>query len=249
MSAPPRAKSRRPVKLAELIAREIVQDISRSGMAPGERLPSEAVMAQSRGVSRGTLREALRILEAHGLITVKSGPGGGPELAQLDDKDFARMATLHFHAAGVTYRQLLEARTVLEPRMAELAATNRTAEQMTTLRENLKVHAQAQTVEELVTCAHAFHSIVADMAGNDNKALSLMTSSLHGIFDIYELAGRGLDVMGETVTVHEKIADAIEQRHSAKAMRLMEEHMQHSAETFAHEHPTVIDSTVSWLSP
>ncbi|SHN39662.1 FadR/GntR family transcriptional regulator [Cryptosporangium aurantiacum] len=247
MGGPQRAKNRRPVKLAEQVAQAILQDIEKAGMAPGQRLPAEAVMAQAHGVSRGTLREALRILEVHGLITIKSGPGGGPVLAEMDHEDFARMATLHFQATGVTFRQLLEARIVLEPRMAELAAVNGSADQVSALRANLQAHGEARNVDDLMVHAHAFHSIVADMAGNNNKALSLMTSSLHGIFDIYQRRGRDLDVMRETVRVHERITDAIERRDSAKAALLMELHMEQSADTFARENPTLIDRAVSWL--
>jgi GntR family transcriptional regulator, transcriptional repressor for pyruvate dehydrogenase complex len=246
--ATPRQKGRRGMKLAEVLAQEIVADIAESGMAPGDRLPSEVVMAQQRGVSRASLREALRLLEVHGLITIRPGPGGGPELAELDAQDFARMATLHFHRAGVTFRQLLEARVVLEPRMAELAATNRRPEQIEQLRDNLARHEQQRDTEGLVHCAHQFHAQVADIAGDDNKALSLMTSSLHGIFDVYNRRARGSEVMRETVAVHRGIADAIEKGNPREAAVLMEKHMRTSAETFAREHPTLIDSTVSWLS-
>src|SRR4051794_33749821 len=90
MAVPLRSKNRRAIKLAEQLAQEIVSDIERTGMAPGERFPSEVAMAQARGVSRASLREALRILEVHGLIIIRPGPGGGPELAELTAQDFAR---------------------------------------------------------------------------------------------------------------------------------------------------------------
>ncbi|MXP23527.1 FCD domain-containing protein [Gordonia sp. HNM0687] len=248
MSVTPPTRARRGVKLAEQLAQEIVAQISQSGMKAGDRLQSELLMAQQRGVSRASLREALRILEVHGLITIRTGPNGGPELAELTARDFSRMATLHFNAAGVTFRELLEARVVLEPRMAELAAVNRTPQQMLALRSNVREHRRADDLVELVRYAHDFHELVADMAGTDNRALSLMTASIHGIFDVYLHRGRSVEAMQSTAGVHAEISDAIEEGDAERAASLMESHMQASADTFERENPTLIDQTVSWLS-
>ncbi|RZL84604.1 MAG: FadR family transcriptional regulator [Rhodococcus sp. (in: high G+C Gram-positive bacteria)] len=241
-------RSRRGTKLAEQLAHEIVVDIARSGLRAGDRLTSEVTMAQERGVSRTSLREALRILEVHGLIRVRSGPNGGPVLIELTSSDFARMATLHFQVAGVTYRQLLEARVVLEPRMAQLAAIRRTPEQLRALQANLGRHEQATTVAALVDCAHEFHALISVVGGNSNKALSLMTSSLHGFFDVYSHRSGDVALMRETVDVHRGIADAIAAEDAHLATELMEKHMRTSIETFAQECPSLIDNPVTWSS-
>lgn len=243
-----RARSRRGMKLAEQLAHEIVGDITNAGLTAGDRLPSEVVMAQERGVSRTTLREALRILEVHGLIRVRSGPKGGPELTELTSSDFARMATLHFHVAGVTYRQLLEARVVLEPRMAQLAADRRDGGEIALLQANLDRHESARGVEDLVDCAHEFHALVSDIGGRGNTVLSLMTTSLHGLFDVYSRQADDPAIMRGTVDVHRGIADAIDAGDAGLAQDLMEKHMRESIETFAREYPALIDSSVAWLS-
>ena len=72
------AMARRADKVSEVVARAIVHDIVSRGLEPGATLPSEAVMLARFQVGRASLREALRILEVHGLITIKPGPGGGP---------------------------------------------------------------------------------------------------------------------------------------------------------------------------
>jgi GntR family transcriptional repressor for pyruvate dehydrogenase complex len=243
-----RRRSRRGMKLAEQLAHEIVVDIARSGLSAGDRLTSEVAMAQERGVSRTSLREALRILEVHGLIRVRSGPGGGPELIDLTSRDFARMATLHFQVAGVTYRQLLEARVVLEPRMAQLAANRRTPEQLQALQTNLDQHEHATTVAGLIDYAHEFHALVSDVGGKSNKVLPLMTASLHGLFDVYSYRNGDVAVMQETVDVHRGISDAIAVGDAKLATVLMEQHMRTSLETFAQEYPSLIDNPVTWLS-
>lgn len=243
-----RPATRRGVKLAERLSQEIVEDITRLGLQPGARLPSEVAMAQERGVSRTSLREALRILEVHGLINVRTGPGGGPEVANMGVRDFTRMATLHFHVAGVTFRQLLDARLVLEPQMARLAAEKRTPEQLSALDDVLELHGTAKTTEDLAYCSHTFHSIVAEMAGNGNQVLSIMTSSLHSLFEVYAKMDPTRESMVEMTKVHEKIADAIREGAPDSAAKYMERHMIASAKTFEKEHPTLVNSTVSWLS-
>ncbi|EID81767.1 GntR family transcriptional regulator [Rhodococcus opacus RKJ300 = JCM 13270] len=210
------------MKLAEQLAQEIVAEISSSGMKPGDRLQPEVLMAEQRGVSRASLREALRILEIHGLLTIRTGPNGGPVLTELTARDFARMATLHFNAAGVTFRELLDARVVLEPRMAELAAVKHTSEQLLALRSNVREHRRATDLEDLVRYAHYFHELVADMAGTNNRALSLMTASIHGIFDVYLHRGRSVEAMLHTAEVHGEFSDAIEERNAKRAAELMD---------------------------
>ena len=73
-------------------------------------------------LGRASLREALRILEVHGLILIRPGRGGGPVVANFSSRDFGRMATLHFHVGRATFRDLVQARMVMEPVMAGLAA-------------------------------------------------------------------------------------------------------------------------------
>src|SRR5262249_3313574 len=83
----------RTEKVALRVARLIVRDIVERGLTRGDALEAEAAMLQRFGISRASLREALRILEIHGLITIKPGPGGGPSVGAVDSRDFGRMAT------------------------------------------------------------------------------------------------------------------------------------------------------------
>ena len=104
------------------MARMIVEDIVESGREPGDALEPESLMLERFGISRASLREALRILETQGLITIKPGPRGGPSVAPVSSIDFGRMATLFFQVMHVTLGDVLEARLVIEPVMARMAA-------------------------------------------------------------------------------------------------------------------------------
>src|SRR4051794_39628144 len=85
----------RTEKVAAILARQIVRDIATRQLPPGSSLEPEGIMLERYGVSRASLREALRILETQGLITIKPGPGGGPIVSAVDAAEFGRMSTLY----------------------------------------------------------------------------------------------------------------------------------------------------------
>src|SRR4051795_9952014 len=124
-------------KLSTLLADSITETILRNALQPGARLPAEREMREQFGVGRGTLREALRVLEAEGLITVRSGPHGGPVVARPDAMRLARLLILLLIAWGATLRSVYEVRIVLEPLAAARAADSATAEQIHDLRASV----------------------------------------------------------------------------------------------------------------
>ncbi|MDT5076093.1 MAG: GntR family transcriptional regulator, transcriptional repressor for pyruvate dehydrogenase complex, partial [Mycobacterium sp.] len=83
---------RRIEKISETLARDILHDILDRGLTAGARLPSEAELVASYGVGKSSLREALRLLEVNGVITIKTGPTGGPIVAESSPVEFAKMS-------------------------------------------------------------------------------------------------------------------------------------------------------------
>ncbi|MCW2622964.1 MAG: FadR family transcriptional regulator, partial [Frankiales bacterium] len=112
----------RVLKMSESVAQDIVRDVVTQGLGVGDRLPSESAMLEQYGVSRESLREALRILEVQGLISIRRGPGGGPSVSGIDPRDLARTSALYFHLAGATYSELFEAWQATEPLLTEKVA-------------------------------------------------------------------------------------------------------------------------------
>ena len=117
----------RQLKTSEVVARHLVHDIVSRGLTTGDRLPLEAETLEEHGVSRESLRERLRLLEAQGLISLKRGPRGGPMVGHLDPANLGRTSTLYYHVAGGTYEELFDAWVVTEALLAERAARNPTA--------------------------------------------------------------------------------------------------------------------------
>jgi DNA-binding FadR family transcriptional regulator len=234
---------KRGAKVAEALAQEIVHEIVSRKLPPGTLLSSEAQMLEDYGVGRGSLREALRILEVHGLITMKPGRNGGPMVIEVRTRDYGRMSTLFFHLSGVTFRQLVEARLELEPMMARLAAQRRAQELVGELADPESTPVEDDSAYYAAT--NEFHQGIAAMSGN--PVLNLVSASLE---DIFRDQVSGLlspnDQRKRVLKVHRAIADAIAEGRAADAEQLMREHMQEYADWVRKGHPQIMDSVVDW---
>jgi DNA-binding FadR family transcriptional regulator len=111
----------RPGKAAH-VARLIEADVIRRGWPVGESLGSEQALQQQYGVSRSVLREAVRLVEHHQVARTRRGPGGGLMIAAPDAAPATRAVVIHLEYLQVTIDELLDARLVLEPLAAGLAA-------------------------------------------------------------------------------------------------------------------------------
>src|SRR5947209_17806516 len=120
MSTPPRDGA--AGKRASKVARDIEADIVRRGWTVGEALGSEHALQQRYGVSRSVLREAVRLVEHHQVARMRRGPGGGLLICRPDAGPATRAVVIYLEYLGTTLVDLLNARLVLEPLAASLAA-------------------------------------------------------------------------------------------------------------------------------
>jgi DNA-binding FadR family transcriptional regulator len=234
---------KRGAKVAEALAQEIVHEIVSRKLPPGTLLSSEAQMLEDYGVGRGSLREALRILEVHGLITMKPGRNGGPMVIEVGTRDYGRMSTLFFHLGGMTFQQLMEARLVLEPLMARLAAERHAQELVGQLEDPHTVGVEDDSVYFAAT--NDFHRTVASMSGN--PVLNLMSMSLEDIFrDQVSGILSPKDQREHVLEVHAGIAEAIAEGRVDEAESLMHDHMQEYADWVRARHPHLLDAVIDW---
>jgi GntR family transcriptional regulator, transcriptional repressor for pyruvate dehydrogenase complex len=237
----------RSEKISEVVARQIVREIARRKFVPGTMLPSEAVMLERFGVARASLREALRILETYGLITIRPGPGGGPVIQDLTSREFARSSTFYFNVAGMTFRELVEARTSLEPMMARLMAANATSAAREKLNENVRATRGAlkDRTGEYFTLSGDFHKIVA--ASANNRILDLYVESLRELFFQRLAEGYPIPDRETNCSEHEAIADAIQNGKPQLAEERMAEHMSTFMKSVSRRYKAILDEIVGWL--
>ena len=243
--------ARRTEKISEVIAREIVND-SR-GLPPGTMLPSEAKLLEKYGVGRGTIREALRLLEVNGLIVIRSGPGGGPMVSEVDSADVAKTLSLYFQLAGATYRDTLDARLVLEPVVAGTVAREQRPEHIEALNDWLARSAPPETAKPGLLPqderAVEFHALLMDMAGN--PVISLLARSLQDLLIDRWASGErfhhGPDFSTvDGMDVHDLIARAIVEGRPADAEELMREHMVQFIRYQREHDPRRLEQAVRW---
>jgi DNA-binding FadR family transcriptional regulator len=153
----------------QVLADELRADITSGRLQPGERLPPEPELCVKTGVSRSTVREALRLLASQHLIVTTRGVTGGsfvahPDAAQLADGLSAGF-TLLTNSAAVGLADLLELRRALEVPAAGLAAVRRTDEHLIELRGAF-FDPMVDDFDMMMAAHTAFHTAVAKATGN-----------------------------------------------------------------------------------
>jgi len=207
---------------------EIVSQIERAifaaELSAGDRLQSERELAEQFGVSRITVRDALRVLEARGLIRVKVGAMGGAFVADANTDRVAESISTMIRLKRMTLSELAEARKVVEAATAELAAQRADAASLSRLQQN--VERSRPLLREPMTHADAsmdFHVELARAARNEvleatvEAYRELLVPAIRDLRD--EKSGRA------TQKAHEELVEAVRRHDSEGARDLMLTHL------------------------
>jgi DNA-binding FadR family transcriptional regulator len=217
------------LKAYEVVAARLRSEILEGARPPGARLSNEMVLAEEFGVSRATVREALRLLGAENLIRTAKGAGGGsfvtvPSAHQVSDSlrsGLRRLAS----AEHVTLEELLEARELLEVPAAELAARRRAEEDIARLRESIPDHPLRLDTHEQFVYNRDFHSVVIEACGN-----TLLAVAAQPIFEVLQThlsrSRLGRDYHRAVNEHHRAVADAIEKGDEDAAGGQMYDHLE-----------------------
>jgi len=173
-------------RLHRSLLRVLVSDIVSGVIAPGERLPSEATLAERSGVSRGVARESIRGLEERRLVSVKHGRGATVRAAHewdMFDPDVIA-ASLDSSRAKEVLGEYLECRRLLEISAAELAARRASRADLVVLSETLERMAAAAAARDVPFAEDLYHRADVDfhravIAATGNRALGGMTEPIH----------------------------------------------------------------------
>jgi DNA-binding FadR family transcriptional regulator len=161
---------RRVLKAYEQIADQLRDLIVRGELARGDRLPNENLLAQEFGVSRATVREALRLLTAQNLIRTAKGAGGGSYVTMPSADHISEFLhsslNLLTEAQHVSLEELLEAREALEVPAARLAALRRREADLDRLRATIPQHPLRLAPLDQFAYNEEFHRTVIEVCGN-----------------------------------------------------------------------------------
>jgi DNA-binding FadR family transcriptional regulator len=177
--APRRAQLRQP-RLADMVASVLRERIVNGDLANGDLLPKQDELLEEFRISRPSLREALRILEAEGLITVVRGVLGGVIVHQPNERMTARTAALVLQARNVTLGDVHEARTMIEPAAVRVLASSPPRKAVDELRSLVEAQRAVLDDPEAFGQANArFHERLVALAGN--QTLSIVAEMLNEI--------------------------------------------------------------------
>jgi len=215
-----------PVRVArayEQLAAVIRQRIVSGDLVPGDRIPSEAVLAREAEVSRSTVREALRTLEEAGLVE-RASPKIMVVRAATDDSAHRELRRV-LRRRNVTFEHLYEALFVLEPELTRLATERAEPSEILELEANLEAQTQAlDDFDEWNRLDQEFHLAIAEMS--DNPALvvarapitDLLMPVLHRFMTSGKLTRRALQF-------HERILEEIRAGDAEAAALMTRKHI------------------------
>lgn len=242
-----RTLQRRSPKAAEVLANELLGEIVRRGLEPGKRLPQETEMVAKYGVARSTVREALRILEINGVVTMRTGPQGGPTVRGATPADFGRMASLFLRSERVTLEELLYARAFLEPALVREATRRQDADFIDRVSSLLTRGRSIDSRDDDAyrKLSREFHETMA--SASPNRVFTLFGLALMAMF-----AGRmdhsvfPTEERKQVLLEHERVLKAILDKDEAKAERLMAKHMAHFIDGVRARQPNAFAGIISW---
>lgn len=165
-------KQSRPVRVAESIKQQVVE----RDLKQGDKLPNEVEMIQLYSVSKGTVREAMRILEAQGLIVTRTGPGGGSFIDKVSAERANSLLANYFYFQNLSISDIYQMRKTLEPEMAASLAGRLTESQLDELQTLAELHPEPAYTPEEEKEQHisslAFHARLSEFA--DNRLLGFV---------------------------------------------------------------------------
>ena len=208
--------------LVEKITRKLIDFIIRNKMRPGDQLPTETECTEMLSVSRGTLREAFKVLVARNILEIRQGAGtfiskkrGIPEdpLGLSFIYDDTRLAL-----------EMLEVRLMFEPKIAEMAASHATKKQKAAIRQSLeRLESLIRANKPYAEADSEFHGRIAEASGN--RVIASLTHILNQ--SVAHNIRITMDAQRENNTVyyHRKILRAIEEGNILNAFHFMTMHL------------------------
>jgi GntR family transcriptional repressor for pyruvate dehydrogenase complex len=194
----------------------------------GDQLPPERELALTLGVSRSAVREAIRVLQAQGLVASRPGPGRGTRLSDFQGEALGRLFSLHLALASTSISDLTETRIALERTAATLAARNAKPARLRAVERRLLAMESTLDLDAFNELDTEFHVEIA-RAGNNPFIANLTAAIRQALRDPIRAASLAMDdwpeFRSDLVTQHRQIYETIRSGDHAHAATVMEAHI------------------------
>jgi GntR family transcriptional regulator, transcriptional repressor for pyruvate dehydrogenase complex len=169
-------------RLSDQVKDSLKKAMMQGKLRPGDKLPPEEDIAKQFDVSKATTREALREMEAEGLIEKHRGMHGGSFVSRPGLEKMGEVVINFYRFGGLTPEELVEMRRILEPTLVAIAAERRTQEDLTAIQQNIEaVELSISRGRQNQPKAIEFHRLVADAC--HNRLISAVMEALVQVFE------------------------------------------------------------------
>lgn len=218
----------RPTRASDVVVQHIKGMVLAGQLRAGQRLPSEKELARQFGLSRVTVRDALRVLEAEGFVRIRLGARGGVFVSVPGPQQVTASLANLLRVNRASLRALAEARLLLEPEVAALAAQRARPGDLQAMRTAVE-EARQRKDPYFIPHSVRFHTALSEASGNPVLVCAL--ASFWALF--HEALARLLPDDGmaaRAVEDHQAILDAVASRDPDRARALMREHLAYFAQ-------------------
>lgn len=220
-------ESVRPRRAVDDIIGQIRERIRTHELIPGQKLPSERELADQMGVSRNTVREAIRMLEVSGLVTIRKGATGGAFLSTSNSNALSQILMDGIALQHYSFQDLVAVRSVLETYIVEQACLKATDDELQVLDDLAKKSLDAETsepnFEKRVVIHLDFHRELARVS--HNTVAETVTNPLLQITQRFHQEAGPIGNM-ETHRYRRQLMDALWQRDCTAAVEAMQTHLE-----------------------
>ena len=209
----------------EAVADHIKELIFSGDLNPGDKLPSEIELSKQFNVGRQTIREALRLLEMQGFITIQTGGKGGPVVQDMLHRTMRNLSLDVFRLRKVSIDELVTARLEMESIVLHYAIDNRDDGDIAALTENLKSAKKKIEEKQMATEENVhFHKLLSKATKNHIFVMIMeCIMAVHGAL-LGEVTA-DLDTSMQVVKDHQKILDLVVERNHAQAIKIFKLHL------------------------
>lgn len=222
------SKPVRPKKSAEIVADRLRLAIVSGDLSKGQDLPVERDLIESFGVSRATMREALRILETEGLLEITRGARGGAKVIGPTLALAAHAVGMVLQAQDTLIADVQIARQIIEPPAARMVAERRSPEAIARLEAIIAEEELAAGTKDSPFLAMKFHETLVQLSGNHTLSTFLLV--LHEIHEGVAIAlsekNKGKKRSGRTIDTHRTLVELIKAGDGTGAEKLWRDYWQ-----------------------